>query len=248
MEWKSLILGIVFCVGIFAVKSGVGLSYYMSKTTSTRARMGVWAGFAVTYLLVFAASGFTLEKIDLMRHLEAIQKWIQSGMLVHLLMAGMLVLWGLRLLRENGDAAGKSPGWLLLAAPCPVCATVIFFSLGFLTAYFPESPRTIAALLYLTFLLINLLTVWVMAAGNAARITPPETLLGGAMLIIAAYFFLSVTVMPNFTDIDKVYRMACCPSDQTPVDVRYLLISGVSSAAAFITGFGAVFYRIRRTA
>ena len=246
MEWKSLILGIVFCVGIFAVKSGVGLSYYMSKTTSTRARTGAWAGFAATYLLVFAASGYILEKIDLMRHLEAIQKWIQSGMLVHLLMAGMLVLWGIRLLRENGDAAVKSRGWLLLAAPCPVCATVILFSVGFMTAVFPDSSPTTAALLYLLFLLINITTVRVMSTGRLQAL--PESLLGSSMLMIAAYFFLSVTVMPNMADMDKIYRIALYPADAAPENPRHILIFATGIVAGFLAGFSMAFHRIRRTA
>lgn len=246
MEWKSLILGIVFCVGIFAVKSGVGLFYHMSRTTTTRARMGAWAGFAATYLLVFAASGFILEKIDLMRHLEAIRKWIQSGMLVHLLMAGMLVLWGVRLLRENRSAPGKSRGWLLLAAPCPVCATVILFSMGFMVAVFQKSLLITAVLLYLIFLLINMITVRIMGIMRPQAL--PESFLGASMLIIAAYFFLSVTVMPNLTDIDNIYRMALNPSNAAPKEPQHLFIFVAGIASAFMAGFSIRFLRIRSMA
>jgi len=247
MEWKSLILGIAFSVGIFAVKSGVGLSYFMSRTTATRARMGAWAGFAVTYLLVFAASGYILEKIDLMRHLGSIQKWIQSGMLVHLLMAMLMTFWGVRLLRNNREFSIHSKGWLLLSMPCPVCATVILFSLGFIRAVFPESHLlTTATLLYVVFLFINMTTIWVMSTGRRQEL--PESLLGASMLIIAAYFFLSVTLMPNIADIDKIYRIALYPSDAAPVNMRYLFIFVAGIAAAFLAGFSIAHHRIRRTA
>jgi predicted transporter len=246
MELKSLILGIVFSLGIFAVKSGVGLSYYMSRTTSTRARIGSWAGFAVTYLLVFAAAGFILEKVDLMRHLEAIQKWIQSGMLVHLLMAGMMMLWGVRLLRNNGAFSTQSKGWLLLAIPCPVCATAILFSLGFLVAVYPDSLWMTAALLYGIFVLISLLAGRMMAAKKPR--TSPESLLGAVMLIIAAYFFLSVAVMPNFADIDKIYRMACSSPKAPQPHIPHLLVFLAVVVATFLSGFSVAFYRIRRAA
>ena len=246
MEWKSLVLGVAFCVGIFAVKSGVGLSYYMSKTTSSRARAGAWAGFAATYLLVFAACGYILEKIDLMQHLVAIQEWIQSGMLVHLLMAAMLLLWGLRLLRENGGAAGKSRGWVLLAAPCPVCAMVILFSVGFMAAAFPESPLIMAALLYLVFLSINTATVKIMSATRNRE--SPESFLGVSMLAIAAYFFLSVTIMPNIADADKIYQMALYPSNAALEEPRRLLVFVVGMLAAFLSVFGITFLRIRKMA
>jgi hypothetical protein len=41
MELKSLILGILFSVGIFAVKSGVGLYYFLGQRQSLKMKM-VW--------------------------------------------------------------------------------------------------------------------------------------------------------------------------------------------------------------
>ena len=41
MVWKSLILGVVFSIGVFAVKCGVGLQYYILKTPSKKKRAGV---------------------------------------------------------------------------------------------------------------------------------------------------------------------------------------------------------------
>ena len=43
MVWKSLILGVVFSIGVFAVKGGVGLQYYILKPRPKRKGPGSWA-------------------------------------------------------------------------------------------------------------------------------------------------------------------------------------------------------------
>jgi predicted transporter len=247
MVYKNLILGILFSIGIFAVKGGVGLFYCLSKTASNRLRAAACSLYALSYLLIFLASGLILAKIDLIRHLDAIQFFLQSGMIVHLLMAGMLIVWGVLLLKRNTGSEHGSKGWLLLAVPCPVCAFVIFFSVGFLMTCFPDSSRTVIVFLYMTFILLNLMTVLVMGFWKMERGTPPETLLGGAMLLIAVYFFLSVTIMPQFADADKIYRMALYSPDTTAEQTPHLFLFLTWVAASFFVGFGRMTFKIRRT-
>ncbi|MEZ4524382.1 MAG: DUF2162 family putative transporter [Desulfobacterales bacterium] len=252
MECKSLILGIVFCIGIFAVKSGVGLHYYLSRTASARAKTGAWTVFSLTYFSLFCASGFVLEKLDLMQHMAALQAWIQSGMIIHLVMAGLLLLWGLRLLREHGrkheTMHGKSRGWLLLAIPCPVCATVIFLSLSFLTACYPDGLSTAALCLFFVYLSVTLATVRVMAAGSKGQNASPEVILGGAMMLIAVYFLLSVTVMPQFADADKIYRMSLASSENSPQAFDDLIFFALFIALTFAGGFAFTLLNIWRDA
>ncbi|NNK00146.1 MAG: hypothetical protein HKP58_07010, partial [Desulfatitalea sp.] len=148
MIYKSLILGILFSIGVFSVKSGVGLSYYLFQTVSKRTRLGTYVLSAGAYLLVFLASVLILKKIELIRHMDVVQDFVQSGMLIHLIMAAMLMVWGVVLLKRDGTLHQKSKGWLLLAAPCPVCAIVIFFSVGFLMTCFPDFPMGVTLVLY----------------------------------------------------------------------------------------------------
>jgi predicted transporter len=243
--YKSLILGILFSIGIFAVKGGIGLFYYLSKTASNRLRAATCLLYTLSYLLIFLTSGLILAEIDLIRHLEAIQSFLQSGMIIHLLMAGMLIVWGVLLLKRNAGCGCSSKGWLLLAVPCPVCAFVIFFSIGFLMTCFPDSSRAVIILLYMAFILLNLITVLAMGFWKRGRGTPPETLLGGAMLLIAVYFFLSVTVMPQFADMDKIYRMALYQPDTTVEKTQHLFLFLTWVAAAFFGGFGRMTFKIR---
>ncbi|MGD9221617.1 MAG: DUF2162 family putative transporter, partial [Desulfobacteraceae bacterium] len=132
MAYQSLILGVLAGIGIFAVKSGVGISYVVLRQERIRTKAAGFIIFAMVYGFVFATAAWILPKIDPVRHLAAIQSFIQSGMLVHLAMAGLMMGWGLVLLKQNTASQSKSRGWLMLAVPCPVCVTVIFFSAGFL--------------------------------------------------------------------------------------------------------------------
>ena len=87
MVWKSLILGVVFSIGVFAVKCGVGLQYYIFKTASKKKRAGVVGLYALAYLLLFLGSRQALVELDLTKHLAAVMAFMESGMVVHLLMA-----------------------------------------------------------------------------------------------------------------------------------------------------------------
>lgn len=253
MEIKSLLMGIAFSVGLFAVKSGVGLSYFLSRNSGRRetgrSRIMPWAVFGLAYALVFVASVLVLESVDLTQHLGAFQAWIRSGMTLHLLMAGLLTLWGLRLLRDGGKTDRPSHGWIPLVVPCPVCATVILLSLGFLRIAFPESLRLTAFLLWLSFLGVSSASVAATKAGTAAAgDASPESLLGGAMLLISAYFLLSVTVMPNIADLEKIYRISGYSPVSESIDIRRAAIFATALTFAFLSGFGLTRRRMRRIA
>lgn len=245
MAYQSLILGVLFSIGIFAIKSGVGISYVVLRQERLRTKAAGFMLFAVGYGFVFAAAALTLPKIDPVRHLAAIQSFIQSGMLVHLVMAALMMGWGLVLLKRNNACQSKSRGWLMLAAPCPVCVTVIFLSAGFLITCFPDTPETVVLALYLAFVLISLATLIGIERYRKRRAMPPESLLGGAMILIAVYFFLSVTVLPRFADVDHIYRLAMYPVETPSQKVVHLVPFSILTATAFIGGYGFTSTKIR---
>ncbi len=246
MVYQSLILGILLGIGIFAAKTAVGIYYFLSRLDRRWQQATALLLFAAGYLLVFAGTSLFLEKIDLMRHLAAIQSFIRSGMLIHLILAGLLLTWGVTLLKQGEGMHHKSKGWLILAVPCPVCITVIVFSAGFLITCFPENPARVVTLLYLTFMLINLGTMLVIALYQKQRPVRPESFLGGAMILIAVYFLLSVTVMPRFSDMDKIYRLAMYQGQAHSQPVSHLTLFSILSLAAFAGGFALKLKTIRR--
>lgn len=133
----------------------------------------------------------------------------------------------------------------MLAAPCPVCVTVIFFSAGFLITCFPDTPKIVVLALYMAFVLINLATLSGIERYRKRQTVPPESLLGGAMILIAVYFFLSVTVMPRFADVDKIYRLAMYQLKTPSQKVVRLIPFSVLTAAAFVGGYGFKSKKIR---
>ncbi len=246
MVWKSLILGVVFSIGVFAVKCGVGLQYYILKTASKKKKAGVVGLYALAYLLLFLGSRQALVELDLTKHLAAVMAFMESGMVVHLLMALALALWGIKLLREEKSGRPASRGWLLLVVPCPVCAVVVFMSLGFLIALFPESSWTAALSLFATFILVSGLTLLTASFGGHRSETPPETVLGAAMLLISVYFLLSVTLMPQFADADKIHRLSMSSTDAASRKLPHLVAFAFCVAATFASGFGFTFTKQRR--
>lgn len=248
MEYQSLILGVLFSIGIFAIKSGAGLAYLFEGQHKVRSKFLGFLMVGISYMLIFLAAIYFIKKLDPVKNLMQIRQFIQSGMTIHLIMALLMMVWGILLLRHNhGNSYKKSKGWMILALPCPVCITVIFISTAFLLSLYPETPLIVVSGLYLSFIFINLLTVLLISFYRKSGDVNPESFLGGIMLLIAFYFFLSVTVMPNFSDLDKVYRLAMYKGQNTTHEITYLVPFSIITALAFVGGFSFKFKRIIRS-
>ena len=238
MEYQSLILGVLLSIGIFAIKSGAGLAYLFSGNSKIKTKYTGFFFFAFIYMLIFLAVLVFLKKINPVTHLMKIQQFIQSGMTIHILMAILMMVWGVLLLRhKQGSHNKKSRGWMILSLPCPVCITVIFVSTTFLITLYPDNPFLVVSGLYAAFMLINLITIVFISVYRKSRDFQPESLLGGIMLLIAVYFFLSVTVIPNFSDLDKVYRLAMYKGQNKTNEITYLVPFTLITTLAFVSGF-----------
>lgn len=253
MELKSLLLGLFFSIGVFAFKSGVGLSYFLSTEKRRKTRYAVLVGHSGFYFLLFFLSLNLIRRVDLLQHFDVMQSFIKAGMSIHLLLACLMALWGAVLLKkgngktEDAVGTGRRFGWLTMALPCPVCGTVIFMSVAFLLSYFPENGVKGALLMYAGFMGITFATLAIVRLWQKRSGTAPETLLGAAMLAVAVYFGLSVSIMPQFGDIDKIYRLAMYQGEATPVNSEHRdLFTGVI-IAAIMTGFTLKSAIIRRS-
>jgi predicted transporter len=160
-------------------------------------------------------------------------------------MAGVMIAWGLALLRRPHRHGSSSRGWLLLTLPCPVCATVIVFSLAFVLSLFPDHFALTAGSLYLTFLVISLAMMGLMLGLGRMTALSAENLLGGAMVLLSAYFLLSMAILPQFTDVDKIYRLARYQPSAQPQDLTTLLPLAVLTLFTFLAGFGRTHQQIR---
>ncbi|MFZ1985118.1 MAG: DUF2162 family putative transporter [Desulfatitalea sp.] len=245
MSYPSLILGVLFSIGLFAVKSGVGVAYAVSRASRFRTKAGTLLLFALVYGALFVVAALLLTAFDAVRHWNLLQDALRSGMLLHLILAGVMLVWGVVLLRRGTPSPASAKGWLLLAVPCPVCTAVIFFSMAFLCACFPDAPTWAALALYLAFMLLQWVSVGVIIWYGQRRAMVSESFLGGAMVLIALYFFLSVTVMPQFAEAERVFRMARRAAGGDALQATRLAWAGLAMAAAFVGGFGARAARAR---
>jgi predicted transporter len=245
MVMKSLILGVLFSVGIFGIKSGVGLSYCIAGSARTRRKVCAFSLFTLTYLLVFSGAILLLQYVDFVGYLDIVQQLLRSGMLVHMIIAALMLGWGILLLKNSDGTSRISRGWLILAMPCPVCLTVILFSTAVLVSYFPEHMVQTTALFFLAFIGISLLTSAAVSLLLKKTTFAPDGFLGGAMLLMAAYFILSAAIMPQVADIEKIYRMACYHNDMGAMDVTSVINMVLATAAIFFTSYSWTMKKIR---
>lgn len=206
MELKSLILGLFLSIAAFALKSGGGLTVVFLQAP-TRARKILSAlVFMAGYGIVFTAAAQILLKVNLVAHVDFLQHFFKSGMTLHFLLALLLLFWGISLVKESRRPNQTTRGWIPLVVPCPVCFTVILLSCSFMGALYPGCPMIFFAL-YAGFVGISL----GVAVCFARLVREPATVrpfLGTLMLCLAIYFLLSVIVIPQFADLDKIYRIS----------------------------------------
>lgn len=246
MLYKSLVLGVLFSIGVFAVKSGIGLSYVMMRSTGGRSKAWTLLLFVTVYGLVFALAGFLMEHIDPVGHLRKIQTFLQSAMVVHIGLALLMTAWGVLLLRMRNHFSSPSRAWLLLVLPCPVCATVIMFTTSFGVSLFPEHSREVTAGLYAAFILMSLLTMASAYPYSRHAGISAEVFLGWAMILMAVFLISSVSVAPQFAELNRVYSLAArkaMPQQET----GGLALLVTVAAAAFVAGWGITIRKIRRS-
>ena len=208
MELKTLFIGIVFAMGIFAVKSGVGIHYLLTRKEGGKSKLAFLSIYSLVYLFLFLFCAYIIHNIDIISYFETVQKFLKYGMVLHVLMAGALLLWGILLLKSFRKSGSGKHAWIALIIPCPVCITVIFLSLSFLISYFPNAVHMAAVSAYLAFMGIISVTIIIMAFWRYNSRNSPELNIGVAMVLIAIYFLLSIIILPQFGNVGRIYRLA----------------------------------------
>ncbi|MBU2054220.1 MAG: DUF2162 domain-containing protein [Proteobacteria bacterium] len=190
--------GMLFSLGIFAVKVGFGLGY---------GRIGI-KGISVTlagYVLLFTILALLSGKL-----MGVLTPLLSKGPYVHILMATGLIAWGLYTIRGSHDRRPCGPKTvgaplgpsLLLIVPCPICLTAMAFStwtsLGVI-----KLPAVLVGLgLGIAFAVLTLLVLFVARFGKSRH---PETSLGLVMIAIGLYFFASLQIPAKIEEARGVY-------------------------------------------
>jgi predicted transporter len=243
-EFKSLLLGLIFGLGMFSVKSGCGISYLLSARNTFAGKATVFAAVTLTYLGLFVGSWYISSRIDLVSHFNHLKTFFGTGMVLHVLIAGGTLLWAISLLRTDEARHTKSFGWIALVVPCPVCASVIFFVTGFLVAFFPDNSFSAVMGAYGVYLATTLATIFLVSLSSRLSETTPERTLGLAMMFVSAYFLVSILVAPHFGELERIYRIARYTAKESAGNPNGAVTVGCILVLAFATGF--VLRRIRQ--
>ncbi len=246
METKTLILGLLFSFGVFAAKSGAGLSYLLSSRKTVLQKAGVALAWAVLYLLVFAVAWLGIKKFNPLAWLESLDSIFRGIMAFHFIMVAILFAWGAALLFPNrckdGSGAGKTRAWMALVAPCPGCLAVIFLS-GALLDKLSPGPALLFPLLSVLFVVMGLASAAFFAFFNNGA--GAERRLGTVMIMLSLYFLLTIAIVPHFDDAKRIYRLSKGGVVSGPgADQLAWLVAG--AAAAF--GIGIIMERQNRRA
>jgi predicted transporter len=205
--------GMLFSLGIFAIKVGFGLGFGRIK----------WKGIFLTlsiYLVVFVFIAVLSERL-----IQLLEPVLRKGPYLHTLMAAGMIVWGIYLVRQCGRATERQIKVLqcysatgnaekttalphyrsaaLLLIPCPVCLTAMTFS-------------TWAALNVIQFpaVLLGLgigavfifLTLAVVGLTRLKQTSNPEISLGLGMIVIGIYFISSLFIPAKIEEAKGIYR------------------------------------------
>ncbi len=236
METKALILGLGLSLGVFAVKSGAGLSYILRR----RGWPAAVLFFATVHAPVFWTAWFVSDRIKAGAYLDRVLLVAENGMALHLLLAALLLVWGVTLLGRCGCSVQKSRGWLLLSLPCPVCFLVIITSGAMAETLMPKIPW-LFAYMYAGFVATGLASAFILS--RVMRRTPPEHGLGALMVLASLYFLLTVTFAPQMGEVERIYRLSREAVPTAHDNRRYMLLGGFG--LAFAAGFATSMRRLR---
>ncbi len=246
MELKSLFLGVIFAVVIFAFKGGIGLGYFLARRKHMATSILAVLLFAGVYFALFEAGYLLTRKVAFIVHLELIQAMLRYAMLIHTLLAGGLFFWGLCLLRGNSKGWQRSYGWAALVTPCPVCLSIIFIIIAILNSYFTDTSHMALLGAYLLFISIALATAVGVVALQAKSDIDYSKAMGITMMALASYFLLAVIIMPQFKDVDKIYRLAAHKAQGEKTQHGNLIVASILVVGAWLSGFLGMRAKIKR--
>ncbi|MDR2528079.1 MAG: DUF2162 domain-containing protein [Synergistaceae bacterium] len=219
MELKFLWLGMVVSIAAFSVKTGIGWAY-LWRSGSACFRAGTSLVLLSAYAAVFGGVFLLVSQVNLLERIDVVLPLLRGGVTVHWLAALLLFAWGLFLLKRPDDCRHARRSLLALVTPCPVCLSAILMSTGCLALYFPDEMALSIAGLFTAFVVIAAVSAAAILLGSE-KSGAPESGLGVGMMLMGAYFIISALVVPQFADIDRVYRLATRAQGEQLAGGRY---------------------------
>ncbi len=199
--------GMLFSLGIFAVKVGFGLGFSGMK----------WKGVLLTlslYLMLFIV--IAVLSGHLIKLLEPVLK---KGPYLHALMAAGMIGWGVYLLGSQksevrsqefkiqdskfNNSELSTLNSLLLLIPCPVCLSAMTFSTWAALSVIKLPSLIVGIGLGVIF---ALLTLAIAGLTRIKQTSSPEISLGLGMIAIGFYFMASLYLPAKIEEAKEVYK------------------------------------------
>ena len=206
IEMLGLFLGLMLSTGMFAVKAAVGGWHCLALHGERRPWLPII--FLVPYLILFEFAFWLLSSIGMDRLSEFSLRYFGLGVFLHLLMCVGLVIWGYRLLIREDACNHGDRSWMLLAFPCPVCASAILLACVMAQLLYPTASGLLRHGLPLAFAILYLGTFASLWAIRRFTGVTALHLAGWMMLLIAAYFVLLLMISPQWTQLDRIHALA----------------------------------------
>ncbi len=246
MELKSLIVGIILAVSIFAVKSGIGIYYIATHQSEWKGRVLTFLGSALSYGLLFIAAFLFLKWLNQVSLFPIFNRILKFGMPIHFALAFGMLGWAMYLLKRP-ESHRVSKAFLTLIVPCPVCMTVVVLITAFVMAYFPKHGELALLGVYGLYVVIQGLTLAAFTAWQRLSHTEPDRALGWGMLLIAGYFILTVLMAPQMEDLKKIYRIATYKGDTEMLKLNWTLTVWSIVLVTFAMGWVIRMWRLKRS-
>lgn len=206
--------GMLFSLGVFAVKVGLGLGCGHFKMKGIALTL---TAYTVLFMLIAAAAE---------RLMGLVTPFLQKGPWMHMFLAAGLIAWGLVVIfRETGRPArtGSSKGAsLLLIVPCPICLSAMIFSTWAAFNVIKQPPLLVGLYLGLAF---SVMALMVAAAFKTRTGKSSQTSLGMAMIVVGLYFVLSLSLPAKIEAARGMYQS---------FDNDSLILAGTDAAGVLV--------------
>jgi predicted transporter len=177
--------GMIFSLGIFALKVGLGLGYGRVGAKGIALTLGCYTAL---FMVIAVAAG------RLMRLLEPL---LAKGAYMHTLLAAGMIVWGIVVIfrgsrhgeHQAGECRQHFGARLLMIIPCPVCLTAMTFSIWAALNAVKLPPLLTGLCLGSAFAVMALLVALLARTRSGAG---SETSLGMAMIVVGLYFIASL--------------------------------------------------------
>ncbi|GAB6888050.1 hypothetical protein JCM13304A_15480 [Desulfothermus okinawensis JCM 13304] len=158
------------------------------------------------YFSIFYLSYLIIKYVDITSIFPLFERFLKSGMSIHLIMALGMIYWGINILCKE---IKNTKAYLFLLIPCPLCMIVIFLTLSFLFKFIGKYNIKYLISFYFIFLAIQIFTLILLdILTRWYRKVSFINFLGYTLIFIGIYFLLVYLLAPQIGQLTNIYRLS----------------------------------------